>query len=350
MARAEEQRTADHPRLHNYAPVQGEPALLDAIVADVARRNGIALDRERIQVVAGATSGFSVLSAALLDPGDEVILLSPFWPLIRGIVASRGAVPIEVPFWTRLDDPAFDAEAAIDAVVTPRTAAIYVNSPNNPTGRVLPPRLAQTLAHLALRHDLWLFADEAYEELCYVDAPPPLWARDELRDRAVAAHTVSKGYGLAGARVGWVHGPADAMRAIRGVQTFQTYCAPRPMQLGVARALAEGAAWAEESRQLYREAGRKAAAIVGVPAPEGGTFLFFDASPYLREGEALTGFLEQCLDAGVLLTPGSAAGRHFARSVRLCFTAVPPGQLDDALARLATVLDARRDGSARGRA
>ncbi|MFO0757654.1 MAG: pyridoxal phosphate-dependent aminotransferase [Byssovorax sp.] len=337
-ARAESQRSEHHPRLHNYAPVQGEPALLDAIVERLEARSGRSIDRELVQVTAGATSGFSVAAAGLLDPGDEVILLSPYWPLIRGIFASRGARAVEVPFWTRLGEPGFDPVAAVAEAITPRTTALYINSPNNPSGRVLDPGAAAALGRLAAAHDLWVLSDEAYDELCYVDRAPPLWSLPELADRTVAAHTLSKSYGLAGARIGWLHGPASAMRVLRGVQTFQAYCAPRPMQLGAVRALREGDAWIEEARRLYAEAGKRAAETVGVPAPEGGTFLFFDASPYLRDGEPLLGFLERCLAAGVLLTPGSASGQHFARWARLCFTAVPPAELDDALRRLAGVL------------
>lgn len=339
-ARAESQRSADFSRLHNYAPVQGEPSLLDAIVDDVRARTGITLDREGLQVVAGATSGFTVASVSLLDPGDEVIVLAPFWPLIRGIVASRGATAVEVPFWTRLGEPGFDAEAVIEAAIGPRTAAIYVNAPNNPTGAVLTPAIEDAIARLAHRHDLWVLSDEAYDMLDYREgtARRPLWAREDLRARTIAAHTLSKSHGLAGARVGWVHGPQEAMTSIRGVQTFQVYCAPRPMQLGAVRALREGGPWVEETRRLYAEAAKKAAAAVGVPAPVSGTFVFFDAAPHLHPGEPLIGFLERCMEAGVLLTPGAAAGRHYEKWVRLCFTSVPPADLDDALARLSGVL------------
>lgn len=339
-ARAEAQRTADHPRLHNYAPVQGEPALLDAIESHLARRGG-PIDRENLQVTCGATSGISVVAAGLLDPGDEVILPAPFWPLVRGIVTARGASAVELPFWDRLDSPGFDVEAALEAVVTPRTVMLYLNSPNNPTGRVLPPGALEAFARVAARHDLWVLDDEAYDGLDYRDAAPaPPWARAELRDRTVAAHTLSKTYGLAGARIGFLHGPAAAMRVLRPVQAFQTYCAARPMQLGAARALREGDGWLAEARTAYSKAGRRAAAVLGIAPPEGGTFLFFDATPHLRKGEAALGFLERCLEAGVLLTPGSASGRAYESWVRLCFTSVPPDALEDALERLSGVLRA----------
>ncbi len=337
-ARSEAQKTADHPRLHNYAPVQGEPALLDAIEAHLKRVGGVSIDRECVQVMSGATGGLSVVSEALLDPGDEVLIPAPFWPLIRGIVVSRGAVAVEVPFFDRLDQRDFDAEAALERAITPRTTALYVNTPNNPTGRVLPEPVLAAMAQVARRHALWIVADDAYRDLAYGPAGPAIWARDDMRDRVVVTHSISKSYALAGARVGFTHGPPAAMLAIRGVQAFQTYCAPRPMQFGAARALLDGEAWLADTRKAYAEAGRTAASALGLPPPEGGTFLFFDAAPHFRKGEGLVGFLERCLDGGVLLTPGSACGRDYATWVRLCFTSVPPEDLARALDCLGRVL------------
>jgi N-succinyldiaminopimelate aminotransferase len=340
-ARAEAQRTADHPRLHNYAAVQGEPHLLDAIRRRLARRHGAEVDGEAIQVMPGATTGLAVAVAALLEPGDELILPSPFWPLIRGIVQSRGCVPVEVPFFTRVGEDGFDAEEALERAVTARTAALYVNSPHNPTGAVLSREVVAAIARVAARHDLWVIADEAYEDLVYGPAPIPLWREPALAERTIAMHTLSKSYALAGARVGYAHGPPEAMQAIRGAQVFLAYCAAKPMQLAAAHALDEGDEWLAGTRATYAEAAVQVGAALGIPAPPAGTFAFFDAAPHFRPGEELPGFLERCLDAGVLLTPGAAVGRDFASWVRLCFTAVPPDDLRRALERLAGVIRRR---------
>jgi N-succinyldiaminopimelate aminotransferase len=335
FARAEAQRAAEHPRLHAYAPVQGEPALLDAIQERLLARDGERVARDDLQVMLGATAGLAVVVDTLLDPGDEVIVLAPYWPLIRGIVASRGAVAVEVPFFDRLGAPGFDPEAAVARALTPRTVALYVNTPNNPTGRLLPADVAAALARLASSRGLWVLSDDVYEDLCYVERAPPVWTLPGLRERTIATHSVSKSYALAGARVGFTHGPSAIMRAVRGVQTFKTYCAPRPLQHAAARALREGDAWLERARATYAEAGRRGPLMLGLPAPQAGSFLFFDAAPLFRPGEALPGFLERCLDeAGVLLTPGTAAGADYDTFVRLCFTVVPPAELDEALARL----------------
>ncbi|MCB9602080.1 MAG: pyridoxal phosphate-dependent aminotransferase [Sandaracinus sp.] len=336
VARAESQRTSEHPGLHQYAPVQGMPALLDAIERRL-QRLGHPVPRARLQVVNGATSGLSVVTEALLDPGDEVLLPSPFWPLIRGIVAKRGAVAVQVPLWDRLD--AIDIEAALEAAVTPRTKAIYVNSPHNPTGRMLTASQMDAMARVAKRHDLWVISDEAYQDLYFGEAPTPFWAHADVRERYVASHTLSKSYGLAGARIGYLHGCEEAMAAIAAVQLYSTYCAPRPMQLGAARALDEGDAFLARRRDEFGEAGRRTAEVLGVPTPEGGTFLFVDASPYLpSDAEDAMPFLERALEAGVQLTPGGSCGEAYERFVRVCFTSLPLDEHDHALEALRRAL------------
>ena len=337
-ARAEAQRVSERSRLHNYSPVQGEPELLDAILEKVKRRSGVSLDRNCVQVMAGATGGIGVVCSALLEPGDELLLPAPFWPLVRGAARLRGARVVEVPFYTELHKPGFDPIAALERAITPRTVAIYINSPHNPTGVSLPEPVVARIAELAQRHDLWVLTDEVYEDLWFTEQPKSIWARPELRGRAIVTHSVSKAYGLAGARVGFTHGPAEIMQVIRGVQTFYSYCAPRPMQLGAARALAEGDAWLADARARYGEAARAAASVLRIPAPQGGTFLFFDTTPHHRKGEDAVGFLERCLEAGVMLTPGSASGQDYASWARICFTSVPKDELDAALERLSTVL------------
>ncbi len=343
-ARAEDQKAADHVRLHNYAPVQGEPVLLEAIVNKVRRRTGVTLDRECLQAMAGATGGLAIVCSVLLDPGDEVLLPSPFWPLIRGMIKSRGCRAVEIPFYTNLSRPDFDPIAALEAAVTPKTAAMYINSPHNPTGNVLKDELVAELARFAKRHDLWVITDEVYEDVWYGDHPPGnLWNQPNMQERTVANHSLSKSYAMAGARVGYAHGPYQVMQAIRGVQTFLTYCAPRPLQMAAAYALEHGDDWLKEMRATYKPAAQMASQALGLPMPAGSTFLFFDASPYLKPKEQLSDFLQRCLDAGVMLTPGGASGDHYASWARLCFTAVPPDDLEQALGRLKTALDASAD-------
>lgn len=339
-ARSEALHSEQLDRLYNYADVRGEPQLIDAIVADLAARDR-PVSRERIQVTSGATSGLDIACRSLLAPGDEVIVLAPFWPLVRGIVSAAGAVPVELPFFTELRKPGFDIRAALAGVLSERTVALYVNHPHNPTGVVLTRGEISIIAQLCAEHDLWLLSDEAYERLHFGDEPPPaLWCHPLLRERSVVAHTLSKSFGLAGARLGYLHGPEAAMQAISGLQTYSTYCAARPMQLLGAAALcsAEGASWLREARQLYAAAAALTAATLGIAPPESGTFLLFDTRPFLQSGETPAELLARCARAGVVLTPGAATGSAYGDFARLCFTALPPAALSRALSVLKKTL------------
>ena len=302
---AESLRIDQHPSMHKYAPVQGEPILLDAIQTHLKRRFGVDIAPECIQVMSGATGGIGVVMNTLLSPGDEVILPTPYWPLIRGIIQARGAVPVQVPLYTRLEEPDFDFEQVLESQVSAKTVAIYLNSPNNPSGASLGESELAALARVAKRHDLWVITDEVYEDLYLGDEPPlPAWTRDDLKDRAIVTHSLSKAYGLAGARLGYTHGPANVMKVIRGVQTFVTYCAARPMQISGAQAIQYGEAWLENARTRYRAAAERVSDCLGVPVPFGGTFFFFDAAPWLQGASDSMNLLEDCIDAGVIISTG----------------------------------------------
>jgi N-succinyldiaminopimelate aminotransferase len=183
-----------------------------------------------------------------------------------------------------------------------------------------------------------VISDDVYEDVWFSEPPPSLFARADFASRTIATHSVSKAYALAGARVGYVHGPQPVMDVIRGVQTFYSYCAPRPMQFGAALALDQGEEWLANMRAVYAKAGHMAARALNIAQPEGGTFLFFDLKPYMRSGEDISAILERCLEGGVMLTPGTACGTHYGTWARLCFTAVPEAELDEALHRLRGVL------------
>ena len=180
-ARAESQRVADRPGLHRYAPPQGEAELLGAVSRRLALL-GAVVPEQRIQIVSGATSGLSVIAAALLMPGDEVLLPSPFWPLIRGIISGRGATAVQVPLMDRLNE--VDIEATLEAAVTDKTVALYLNTPHNPTGSILDDEQLAAAARVAKRHDLWVICDEAYQDLYFGETPSRAWQHPALAERA----------------------------------------------------------------------------------------------------------------------------------------------------------------------
>ncbi|MFL5346074.1 MAG: pyridoxal phosphate-dependent aminotransferase [Hyalangium sp.] len=330
--RMEDLREAEHPGLHRYSPVQGHPALLDTIVEHVRAHVGMPTERSQVLVTTGATGGLGAMVGALLKPGEEVLLLAPYWPLIAGIVQAFHGVPVAVPFLGL--GSAEELVEAVRARLTERTVALYLNTPNNPTGQVLPRAWVEALAELARREHLWLLTDEVYEH--YVYSGEHVYARALAPERTLSTWSFSKAYGMAGNRCGWVVGPTEAVAQMRKVSTHSFYSAPTAAQLAGMRALqGPGLKWAAQAAQQYEDVGRKVAARLGVPPPQGSTFLFVDVSQHLDE-RGLQGFLERCVEHRLLVAPGPMFG-PFPHHVRLCFTGSPPAVVlrgADVLARL----------------
>jgi aspartate/methionine/tyrosine aminotransferase len=339
----EDLKAADHPHMNQYTPPQGLPALVDAVVGRVRERTGVPVERPQVFVTGGATAGLSNAVGAVVSAGDEVLLLAPHWPLIDGICRTYGAVPVDVPFFGAADSP----ESAIGAAAakrTPRTVAFYLNTPNNPTGRVIPREWLEALVEWARREDLWLLFDEVYEEYQYEGTHTS--GLSLAPERAFAAYSLSKGFGMAGYRCGWLVGPAAPMEGALKLHTHTVYSATTASQLAALRVLSgAGDAWLAESRVLYAEAGRRAARRLGVPAPEGSTFLFLDASAALGDG-GLAAFLEGCADDGVFAAPGPSFG-PYPTHLRVCYTAAPPDVVERGIEILARRLG-RSDSRAAG--
>jgi len=330
--RMEDLETTKHPGMHRYAPVHGLPELLDAIVDHERRKTGLPLERENVLVAAGATGGLGAVAGALLDAGDEVLILAPHWPLIDGIVRSFHGVPVAVPVLAGECSSAEEAVAAAERRAGPRTVAIYLSTPNNPSGRLLPREWLEALVDWAARRDLWIWTDEVYEEMVYVGEH--VRALPLAPERTFLAQTFSKSFGMAGNRCGYVIGPREVMLELRKVATHTFYSTPTAAQLAAVRALAgPGFAWASAAREQYAATARRAARRLGLPAPEGSTFLFFDVAAALDE-RGLGGLLEDCVGEGLLVAPGPSFG-PYPTHVRLCYTAVEPERALRGVDRLA---------------
>ena len=331
-ARLENQTVAKHRwGMHKYTRPQGHAPLIDALVDKCRSRNRLSVERAGITVTAGATAGLAAVMGALCNPGDEVLILAPFWPLIRGHVQCFRGVPVEVPFYDRVDS----VEAAVEAVrerITDRSIALYVSSPSNPTGVVLPEEWLQALAELAREHDLWLLSDETYEDYAYQGEHVSIGRF--APERSITAFSFSKAYGMAGNRVGYLAAPDDISGQIRKISTHTYFSAPTGGQLSALYALEHGQGWIDNAFQLYKAAGEDAADVLGVPRPGGSTFLFLNLQHRLDD-RGVFGFLEDCLDDGLLLAPGPSFGEDYADWVRVCFTSAPPEAVADAVRRLA---------------
>lgn len=320
------------PRPHKYANPNGNPSLLAAIADKVKKKNRLQIDGTRsVYVAPGATGALFAAATATVSAGDEVLILSPFWPLVRGMVLARNATPIEVPVvHLQLDGGTLRRE--ISAYVTPKTAAIYVNTPHNPTGNVFSEEQLAAVADVARAHDLWVWADEVYED--YVYAGQHLSIGQMAPERTLTAFSFSKAYGMTGYRCGYLVGPPDVIGLARRAMTYVWYSTPTPSQYLAEKALTEGQHWLSAAKDAYWKAGSASARALGMPEPQGSTFLFLDIAKWLDD-RGMMGFLEDCLNDNLVIASGDSFGKDFGTWVRLCYTCVDPEKTARGIARFA---------------
>jgi aspartate/methionine/tyrosine aminotransferase len=329
--------------LYRYGAVTALPSLREACAAFLAARGraGRAVDPARhVLVGCGATHALFCAARAVLEAGDEVIVAAPYWPLSVGILRAAGAMPVEVPLTTHLyGEPALDAGEVLETAVTPRTRALYVITPNNPDGKVLGRSQLASIASLAERRGLWIFADEVYADYTYGPEHVSIGALDEATfERTISAYSFSKSHALAGARVGVVVAPERVVTVARRVSTHTVFNVPVVAQRVAAAALAASDAWIQDAKREYAAARDEALAALDrsgarvLPA-EGGSYLFVDFADVL-DGRPLRALLESAIDRGVLLAPGDGFGQAFGTWARICFTSVPRPRMLEGLARL----------------
>ena len=343
----------DSAALYRYGSTAALAELRKAIAARLARRGFEGVDgEEHVLVGVGGTHALACTARTVLDPGDEVLVAAPYWPLSVGVFNACAARPIEVPLTSRLyADPTLDAGAIFAEAITPRTKAIYIITPNNPDGKVLSRVHLEQIAAVARENDLWVFADEVYADVIFDPARTPhvsIATLPEMRDRTITIHSFSKSHALAGARIGCAIASREVIAAARRVSTHTVFNVPVAMQRSALLAIEEGEAWVDAARDTYRAARDEAVralegANVAFSIAEGGSYLFLDFTSLLN-GRPLSILLERAIDRGVLLAPGDACGRAYASWARLCYTSVPIPRLREGIARLRSAMDSLAAG------
>jgi len=323
--------------LYAYGAPSGWGPLIDAICDKARSSNGIDVTSAGVQIAVGATHALSCAVQALCDPGDELILLTPHWPLIRGIALAQNVIPVEVPFAMAMS-PA-ELAARLGEAITPRTTAIYFATPNNPDGAMLSATQLAALAELASERGLWLLADEVYEEYGYAAAHVSIASLPGAAERAVSVFSFAKSYAQAGLRVGYALGPDEVIATIKKVVNHSVYNVPVAAQRLALGAMRAGTTFLADARARYVAARDRARARLIAPAevPAGGAYLWVDLRRW--SGDDCMPVLERCAEAGVLLAPGSAFGAVCGGFARLCFTGVPPERLDEGIDRINRVLE-----------
>jgi N-succinyldiaminopimelate aminotransferase len=222
-----------HQGLHQYAPSVGDPVLRQAVAEHQKAEYGLDWDPVTdVTVTTGASEAITAALLALLEPGDEVVLIEPCYDLYPYAVVAAGGVPVYVP--TAFPDFHIDLDR-LAAAVTDRTRVIVVNTPTNPTGQQLTAAEIRMLGELATRHDAYIISDEVYEHLVYDGGTHlPVAADPVARERTITVSSVSKTFSATGWRIGWAVAPAALSAAVRSAHQFVTFNATTPLQRATA--------------------------------------------------------------------------------------------------------------------
>ncbi|MFI1173873.1 pyridoxal phosphate-dependent aminotransferase [Streptomyces melanogenes] len=275
-------------RGNQYPPGPGVPELRTAIADHQQRRYGLALDPDReVLVTAGATEAIAAALLALVEPGDEVIALEPYYDSYAACIAMAGGTRVPVTLRPRTEGGERRFVLDLDelrAAVTPRTRLILLNTPHNPTGTVLTRAELTAVAELACERDLLVVTDEVYEHLVFDGEHVPLATLEGMRERTLTIGSAGKTFSFTGWKVGWATGAPELVAAVRSAKQFLTYVASGPFQYAVAEALRLPDAYTDGMRDDLRAkrdllSEGLAAAGFAVYRPAGTYFVTTDIRP-----------------------------------------------------------------------
>jgi aminotransferase len=319
-----------------YTSSHGLLELQEAIAAEYARYYQLEYKpRQEILVTTGVSEALDLVFRAVLNPGDEVLIPEPCYVAYKPTVKMAGGKPVTV--LTRATDGFQVRAAALEPLLSPRAKALLVCYPNNPTGGVLTPAVAQELAGLAVKHDLLVISDEVYAHLTYEGEHLCLATLPGMRERTVLLSGFSKAYAMTGWRLGYALGPVEIIQAMNKIHQYTMLCAPITAQKAALEALKNGAA---ERQKMKTEYNRRRCFVVtslnqiGLHCfePKGAFYAFPSIT---RLGLSAEEFCERLLvEEKVAVTPGTAFGNSGEGHIR-CSYAASYDNLQEALTRIA---------------
>ncbi|GLU49275.1 pyridoxal phosphate-dependent aminotransferase [Nocardiopsis ansamitocini] len=336
------------PRFHRYTPAGGLPELKEAIAAKTLRDSGYQVDPSQVLVTNGGKQAIYEAFATLLDPGDEVIVIAPYWTTYPESIKLAGGVPVYVV--TDESTGYLAGVEQLEAARTARTKVLLFVSPSNPTGAVSTPAQVREIGQWAAANGLWVLTDEIYEHLVYGDARFSSLPVEvpELADRTVIVNGVAKTYAMTGWRVGWVIGPKDVVKAAGNLQSHATSNVANVSQAAALAAVSGDLAAVDEMKVAFdrrrQTVVRMLNEIPGVlcPEPQGAFYAYPSVKEVLgkeirgqrpRSSAELAGLiLEQ---AEVAVVPGEAFGTP--GYLRLSY-ALSDADLTEGVGRIAKLL------------
>jgi aspartate aminotransferase len=309
------------PRYHRYSPTGGLPELKAAIVAKTRRDSGLDVDADQVLVTNGGKQAIYEAFCALVNPGDEVLVPTPYWPTYPAAIALAGGVPVTVP-----GDEHDGLRVTVDrleAARSAKTTMLVFCSPANPTGTVYTRAQIEAIGRWAVANDLWVLTDEIYEHLVYgttIFHSLPVVV-PEARERCIVVNGVAKAYAMTGWRVGWTLGPADVTAAMTKLQSHLTSHVANVAQAAASAALSGGPAEIRRMRAAFDRRRRTMVRLLGeidglrCAAPDGAFYVYASAKDVLgrriggKRPDTTAELANVLLEAAeVAVVPGEAFG------------------------------------------
>ena len=319
-----------------YVAAAGLPELRAALCEKLQKENGVAYEPSQVLVANGGKHALSQVFQTLINPGDEVIIPAPFWLSYPEMVRVAGGIPVFVK--TSVEDGFLMSPEQLEAAITPRTVAVVMNSPSNPTGMMYTPEQLRAIGEVAINHDLWIVSDEIYEKMVYGDVQQASMAAfgPEFYDHTITVNGFSKTFAMTGWRLGYAAGPKPFMKALFALQSHMASAPNTFTQWGAIAALQEAGpdvdtmvkAFTERRDRIYQ----LISAIPGIkcPKPDGAFYVFPDISSFgLTSLEFAARLLEE---KHVAVVPGIAFGDDSC--VRLSY-ACSMDNIEEGLSRFA---------------
>jgi len=324
-----------------YTYQRGIPELRSALAEYHQRVFGKAFAPERFFVTGSGMQSIQLAIQAIASSGEEVLVPTPTWPNIEAALGIRGVKPVSVPMREVPEGWELDVND-LESSITPKTAAIFLNSPSNPTGWVASEEVLRQVLGLARKHGLWIIADEIYALFYYGEAnrAPSFYDIADEDDQIIYVNSMSKNWAMTGWRIGWISAPEALGQVVENLIQYSTSGVPMFNQRAAVSALNDGHAFLERQVALAKE-GRKcvvqglgALNRVRIAAPQGAFYLFFSIDGV----EDTRKFAMDCVhETGVGLAPGTAFGNGGENYIRLCF-ARQRAHLEEAIQRISVWL------------
>ena len=326
-----------------YVAAAGLPELREAICQKLLRENRVAYEPGQVIVANGGKHALSQVFQTMLNPGDEVIIPTPYWLSYPEMVKVAGGKPVFVE--TRVESGFLMSAEQLKAAITPRTVAVVINSPSNPTGMMYTPQQLKALGEVAIEHDLWMISDEIYEKMVYGDVEQASVAAfgPDFYEHTITVNGFSKTFAMTGWRLGYAAAPKPFAKALSSLQSHMASAPNTFAQWGAVAALREGAADVATMVQAFAQRRERIYALISAipgikcPKPQGAFYVFPNIAAFGLDSLTFASRLLE--EQHVAVVPGIAFGND--RCVRLSY-ACSMANIEEGLARLAKFCEGLR--------